>query len=359
MSSTSDPLVRRYQRLLRCYPRAYRRERGAELLGLLLDTTPAGRTRPTGRAAVDLVLSGLRCRIGRPASRTVGGWAALAALICGLFSAAAATRLAWETSRPQLDHAEASTILDTVLPEHDLGEIFVPPSLFVRYDEPLHRQDLADLLLGDGGEYREGIVVASAEGVPPVPVEQALGLARQHLHAAGWHVDRQVDKARNGSGPVHTESILIASRGDTVLHLILQSGRQGPDPGYLFVDLQRRTPGLAYPAAASAGLLGAVAGWLLFGWASRRTDRSRSARAVANQLFGATLLLWWLPVALFGTLTVRQLLREPHPQWPPLWEWLGQPTGGPFLLLGSVTALLGLAVAAVPARGTEPAAAAG
>ncbi|MCI4063524.1 hypothetical protein MRQ36_13415 [Micromonospora sp. R77] len=346
MSSTGDPLVRRYQRLLRCYPRAYRRERGAELLDLLLDTTPAGRTRPAVRVAVDLVRSGLRCRLGRPASRTVVGWAALAALICGLFSAAVATRLAWETSRPQLDRAEAGAVLGTALPEHHLGEISVPPSLFVMYDEPLRRHGLVDLLLGDGGEYREGTVTASAEGTPPVPAEQVLGLARRHLHAAGWHVDRQVDKVRTGSGPAFTESILIAGRGDTVLHLIVQSGRPGPDPGYLFVDLQRRTPTVAYPAAASAGLLGAVTGWLVFGWASRRTDRSRSARALANQLFGATMLLWWIPVALFGTLTVRQLVREPHPQWPPLWEWLGQPAGGPFLLLGSVTALLGVAVAA-------------
>ncbi|SCE68756.1 hypothetical protein GA0074695_0313 [Micromonospora viridifaciens] len=355
MASTGDPLARHYRRLLLSYPRAYRRERGEEILGLLLDTAPAGRTRPTVREALDLVRGGLRCRLGRPASRTVGVWAALTALICGLFTAALAARLAWETSRPQADRAEASQIFGTVLPDHDLGEIHVPPALFVMYNQPVRWQAVPNLLGGDGGEYRESSVVASAAGVPPVPATRTLATARQRLRETGWHLDRDVTRFQDCATCEAAQPFtdIIASRGDTVLHLMVSPGHP-PDPTYLMVYLQRRTPALVYPAATLAGLLGAAAGWLFFGWVSRRTDRPGFGAALAVPLLGTTVLLWWLPV-LFGVpWTVRQLVRAPHPQWPPLWEWLGQPTFGPLFLLGTVTGLLGLALAARPGRQRTP-----
>ncbi|MBM0256991.1 hypothetical protein [Micromonospora sp. 4G55] len=116
MASTGDPLARRYRRLLCCYPRAYRRERGEELVALLLDTAPPGRTRPRLREAVDLIGNGMRCRLGRPASRTVVAWAVLAAVVCGLFSAALSARVAWETARPLSGRAETAAVFRTVLP---------------------------------------------------------------------------------------------------------------------------------------------------------------------------------------------------------------------------------------------------
>jgi hypothetical protein len=59
-----DALERRYRRLLLAYPAEYRRERGDEIVGILLDDAPPGRTRPDWREAVDLVLGGLRRRAG-------------------------------------------------------------------------------------------------------------------------------------------------------------------------------------------------------------------------------------------------------------------------------------------------------
>lgn len=56
-----------YRRLLLCYPRRWRAARGEELLGTLLDgAEAAGRTRPTGAEAADLVVHGLatRCAVG-------------------------------------------------------------------------------------------------------------------------------------------------------------------------------------------------------------------------------------------------------------------------------------------------------
>jgi len=59
-----DALERRYRRLLLAYPAEYRRERGDELVGILLDDAAPGRTRPEWREAADLVLGGLRRRAG-------------------------------------------------------------------------------------------------------------------------------------------------------------------------------------------------------------------------------------------------------------------------------------------------------
>jgi DNA-directed RNA polymerase specialized sigma24 family protein len=60
-----DPLARRYRRLLLAYPDSYRRQRGEELLGTLLDAARPGQRRPTTADATDLVLGGLRQRLGR------------------------------------------------------------------------------------------------------------------------------------------------------------------------------------------------------------------------------------------------------------------------------------------------------
>jgi hypothetical protein len=54
----------RYRRLLRSYPKGYRRERSAEILGTLMDLARPGQQRPALREAAALVLGGLRTRVG-------------------------------------------------------------------------------------------------------------------------------------------------------------------------------------------------------------------------------------------------------------------------------------------------------
>jgi hypothetical protein len=53
-------LARRYRVLLRCYPAAYRRRWGDEVLGVLLDESRPGQRWPAVRVAADLVRCGLR-----------------------------------------------------------------------------------------------------------------------------------------------------------------------------------------------------------------------------------------------------------------------------------------------------------
>ncbi|MFG3604015.1 hypothetical protein [Micromonospora chersina] len=349
-------LTRHYRRLLLAYPRAYRRERGEELLGLLLDAAPAGRTRPTLGEAVDLIRGGLRCRLGRPGSSTVGVWALLTALICGLFTAALASRVAWETSRPQPDRAEFAAVFAEAFPGHRLGEdVSTTRALFVIYGQPLSRASLRDLLLGDGGEYQEGGAGGSAVGPMPTSEAETLGTAQQRLRAAGWQVyeptsevlqtcaDPRCDPA---SQPV--ETVLVARRGDTVLRATFEDPRSFGS--YLGVELQRAAPPAVLPAALLAGLVGGVLAWLVFAWTSRRTEDRRRAPL----LLGITLFLWWAPALLSTATLAPHHLDEPHPNWHPLWEWLGQPTLSLFFLAGLAAALILLATALTPRRDLQP-----
>jgi hypothetical protein len=58
-------LERCYRWLLRAYPAWYRRERGAEMLGTLLDASPPGRRAPSLRDTRALVMGGFRVRAGQ------------------------------------------------------------------------------------------------------------------------------------------------------------------------------------------------------------------------------------------------------------------------------------------------------
>jgi hypothetical protein len=56
------PLERHCRRLLRVYPAWYRRDRGGEMLGTLLEASPPGARRPSFRDTRALIIAGLRVR---------------------------------------------------------------------------------------------------------------------------------------------------------------------------------------------------------------------------------------------------------------------------------------------------------
>jgi len=76
-----SPLERRCRLLLRAYPHAYRRDRGEEILGTLLEVTPAGRSWPRARDARSLAIAGLRERAAQNRRLTTAANARIAALI--------------------------------------------------------------------------------------------------------------------------------------------------------------------------------------------------------------------------------------------------------------------------------------
>ncbi|MFG2046751.1 hypothetical protein ACGFIW_04895 [Micromonospora sp. NPDC048935] len=290
-------------------------------------------------------------RLGRPSRGAAVVWVPLAAIVCGLFTGALASRAAWETSRAQPDRAEASSILTTAFPGHDLDEIDVPPALFVVYGHALRLGTVKTLVLGDGGEYQESATGAAALGAPPVPAEQIVAVARERLTGAGWRVyDPQVTEGMSCGDKICatplaiTNTTLIARRGDTILNASISS-QTAAEATYLAVELHRAPPPLVVPAGVLGTLLGTVAGWWVFGWVSRRTAGRRRGSAV-SVLLGVAVVLWWLPVLLAVPSLVRHHRGEFHPARHPYWEWLGQPAASLLFLVGAVCALLGLGLAA-------------
>ena len=68
-----DPLERRYRRLLRAYPRAWRERRDDEIVTVLLDAAPGDQGRPSVRDALDLVRSGVTSACAQPGPIPPGG----------------------------------------------------------------------------------------------------------------------------------------------------------------------------------------------------------------------------------------------------------------------------------------------
>ncbi|AEV86586.1 hypothetical protein ACWT_5569 [Actinoplanes sp. SE50] len=103
-------LERRYARLIHwCYPAAYRRARGTEILGTYLDSVSPDRRRPTLADTVDLVTGGLRERVRAcgladlaPGFRLAGTFAMITAtaLAAGWSVVELVRRFAWDDPRP-------------------------------------------------------------------------------------------------------------------------------------------------------------------------------------------------------------------------------------------------------------------
>jgi hypothetical protein len=286
----------------------------------------------------------------------------LAATICGLFTAAMATWVAWQTSRPQPDRAEATAVFAALLPDHTVGDIYVPSGLFLFYGEQLSLSHVDQLLFGDGGEYQLSSTSMAQTGMPPVSPEHTLTLAQQRLGQTGWQVyPPVVRKTAECIGPpcdpdsIPTETVQVAQQGDTILALAVISGST-VDSAYLTLSLSRAAPAAVYPTGLAVGLVGGALAWLVFAWASRRTGPDSAARnAIVNAMFAVTVFFWCVPATLSTLATTMHQISQPHPAWHPLWEWLGQPTASLPFLIGSTTALTALAVAALPRRAAKPA----
>jgi hypothetical protein len=340
--------------LLLAYPRDYRRD---ELLDTLAETGW-----PARRVAANLIRHGLRARLGRPASRSVVVWAALAAVACGLFSAALGTRAAWETSPPPPTPAEAAAILAEVLPDTHLDPNIEPATAtWVVYTRPLSLDNVHDLLFGDGGEYQQSTVGSGSYGPGPTDIAPTVaGVARQ-MRAHGWRVYPLLADGAPCSGGCQPryDVTVIGRRGDTILDVDVMLGSTSTTT-FIAAEARRATPAAVWPAGIAAGLLGSLLAWLVFGWASRRTETRRRQIPVVL-LYGIAMFLWWLPIAISLPLAAAFEFTTDEPQWDPLWEWLGQPTFSLPFLVGAACVLMGLTVAAFPHRRTvpEPTAAAG
>jgi hypothetical protein len=65
-------LRQRYVRLLKFYPKAYREQRGDEILATLMEASPSDREHPAPSDAVDIALHGVQMRLGLSSDRFAG-----------------------------------------------------------------------------------------------------------------------------------------------------------------------------------------------------------------------------------------------------------------------------------------------
>jgi hypothetical protein len=105
---------RHYRRLLRAYPRGYRRRHGPEILATLLDMAEAGHGRLTAGQTAHLIACGIRQRFRLPRRVLPVVAAVLAAVLLGGFGGVAGNWLAWRAA-PSVPSAAEADALTTAL----------------------------------------------------------------------------------------------------------------------------------------------------------------------------------------------------------------------------------------------------
>ncbi|MFC4071452.1 hypothetical protein [Actinoplanes subglobosus] len=331
----SDRLARRYGRWLRFYPPGPRR---AEMLATLLECAPPQRSRPALREILNLVRYGLRARLGHPASTAVVVLAVLAALASGLLGAAAAARIGWANAPALPSGAESQALGQTVFPGQRVwgGGDAEPFRLSGDGEQTVY--GYADYWVKHNGPTRD--VRAYAEG------------ARDRLAAAGWDVHGEVVYEVDHEAVTPSDGATFwASRDDLVLSyygtLWGERAAWDSDGAHSF-ELTRSAPAWLDTVAAAGGVVGALAGWLFFGWASRRSEGHPLRTAVAGGL-AWTAVVWTLMTALLGGMWN---VRPDRPADEFVWLSLGSLTGasGALILAMVVTAFAVVRMrAAIPA----------
>jgi hypothetical protein len=262
-------LERWYRRLLRAYPRSYRRAQGDDILATLMDAAEPGRSRPTRADVVDLARGALRQRFRLPMGVFPVVAAVLAALVLGAIGAASSSWLAWQTAAnlPSNEAARqiGATVLGTPRPATTVnrndGRRQNWPSVSVSYD--------------------------------PQQSDWTLASAHARLRAAGWTPGRvEQDVGTVGSsddGPLEgMYQVFEAAHDGQVLQI---SALTITTPGHAGVlihfNISAGEPAWAPVAVAVGWLVGAVLGWLLTAWAAYRLRR----RALLSRLAALALSL--------------------------------------------------------------------
>ncbi|BFU45714.1 hypothetical protein [Krasilnikovia sp. MM14-A1004] len=327
----SDRLARRYGRLLRFYPPGPRR---AEMLGTLLECAPADRARPTVKDVVNLTRFGLRARLGRPASTGVVVLSLLVALACGLLGAATSARLGWMLQKPLPSGAEAQRLTATAFPGLSvLGGGDAPPFVPAFGADGGEIYGYAEYWVRNTAETRE--VPAYTKGV------------RDRLAGAGWQIRDDVSSDEDHDQPSWSAEF-SATRGGLTLAYGAYYVKNHPwydSDGSAGFRLSRTTP--PWPAwfAVPGALLAACVGWLLFGWASRRSEGHPGRTLGAAALAGSAMVV--LALSLF---VICVWSAQPDPlEGSPLWTTLDQLSRAPTTLALGL-GLLALATAVLPAR---------
>ncbi|MEV4708764.1 hypothetical protein [Actinoplanes sp. NPDC049316] len=310
--------------ILAAYPKGARR---AEIEDLLLMAAADGHAEPGARGVTNLLRHGLRARLGRAGSNGVVALAMIVSVIAGFLLASATSRLAWEAAPDLPDGARRAA----------LGEVLAPGrpvqwsqdssgDPFPVVDGQVRPRRLSGVVAdtaetGDGSGYLTGVA--------------------QRLQAQGWRVsDTSLTgptAGKTGAGP-NDAQVLLARNAHLVLWI--EDVRDLTErQGRLNIHVHRAEPPWISVLTFVAGLFGALLGWLLFGWGSRRTEHHRAATTAAG--FAVVLAMVLLAPALSLGLIFLNVFTGDYLSKVPFWAAL-VPT----------STFGGLAVAAGVAAGT-------
>ncbi|MEU5551934.1 hypothetical protein ABZ738_19380 [Micromonospora sp. NPDC047793] len=329
MNTTRAATHRRYRLLARAYPPGPRR---AELLDtMLLAAEEAGRRRPAVREILDVLRHAPRARLGRPGSRAVVLVAVVVALLSGFVTASLAARLVGEADRSLPTTTEMADIADLVTPG------VVAPTL-ERHDR---------VFVNGNGEAQFSQVRYQSEHVTPIPDLRTYDAeVGDRLSAAGWRLG---PTSVAGHTDLRTAETLTAAKDGWVLTFSNNHRSLEPaDGGWFEVSVRRAEPASLPAAFAAGGLLGTAIGWLLAGWASRRSEHHPAASGVLALLAvvagGSAAIMVFLAVRDYVAVVDRGFAVSEGP----IWSWTVLGDEGQLLLaptmLAAVVAVVILAL---------------
>ncbi|MGC5285478.1 hypothetical protein [Micromonospora sp. DT231] len=298
-------LERWYRRLLWAYPIGYRRAHGEEILTMLMDSAEPDRRMPARADVVDLVRGAVRQWFRLPIGRMAVVAAVLSAVILGAVGAGVGSWLAWQAAALPSD-ASAIHTAETVR-----GVPLRAPKL--------SRDDWL------GNPQRNGVNVVDEQSS-----DWTLEAAKARLQAEGWtpggsemysgapviRGGRQLEAASEEFYAIKDGAVVTVSAVT-----VLTPGVVGTS---LATHLGVTAPRWEPVAIMLGGLVGAVIGWLLTGWAGYRLRRRTLPRRLTVVALGLTAL--WLAagptIGLYETLADLAFPKsEPQPT-DPAYFWL-------------------------------------
>ena len=272
-------LARRYRRWLAAYPRAYRRDRGAEILSTLLDAAEPGRSRPAAREVALLLRYGLARRAAELGRRAFVV-AAIAAVLGALSGIALGSWLSWRSVDPLTpDRATAVSLARTVLP----GLLDDRVTYFGRHT---FWNPYSNNSLHGGTGVRAGRAGLTGIVPPGTGTEQAAAAVHRRMRDQGWS---DVRTTVHRTGPATSPPVYIEVTGERAGYLATVQAT--PTAG-LNLDLMWAEPPGHLRDTVLGGLAGALLGALLgLGTAVRMRRYGRRMQRAYSWLCLATLLM--------------------------------------------------------------------
>jgi hypothetical protein len=276
-------LARRYRRWLVAYPRAYRRERGPEIIATLLDAAGPDRSRPAPREAALLLRHGLGRRAAE-AGRRAFVVAAFAAVLGGLSGIALGSWLAWRDVDPMApDKTTAISLAPTVLPGPFENRVD-------HYGRSTFWNPYSNNSLHGGTGVRVGRASVTGTVPPDATFERVAAGVHQRMRAQGWH-DVRTTVHRTGPSTAPPVNVEVTGTRAGYLAAVQITPADAANAPTLTFDLMWAEPPGHLRDTVLGGLAGALLG-ALFGLCTsirmrrygRRMQRAYSGLCVATLL---------------------------------------------------------------------------